>query len=229
MVDVRFDALRPWALVPEAPLVNRREARHERDLYRDHFRYKRIARLPVDCPPWILGQELGWIIRSPVAVTMSPIGDVEFDVPAEEDLRSVGRKIHRTEMWRRDDAWIATTDTEWMRFYDYATPGDGWESMFVPNGSGTVEWRLGWAVRIPERYFLMVMGIGRPGLDVPVGVLAAKTLNGMAERGGISIAVGPTVRTELSRGDPVGRLVLLHPDSLRSTTTVASAASAEGS
>jgi len=229
MVDVHFESLRPWALIPDAPKVDRRESRQERDLYRDHFRYRRIARLPVDCPPWVLGQELGWIVRSPVTVTISPIRDVEFDVPAEEDLRTIGRKINRNEMWRRDGAWIATSDTDWMRSYDYATPEGGWESMFVPNGSGTVEWRLGWAVRIPERYFLMVMGTARLDLDVPIGVLPAKTVNGMAERGGVSLAISPTVRTTLNRGDPVGRLILLHPDSLRSAATVTSATPAERS
>lgn len=219
MVEVQFESLRPWALVPDAPRVNRRDARHERDLYRDHFRYKRVARLPVDCPPWVLGQELGWQVRAPVAVTMGPIGDIEFDVPEGEELRTVGRKINRSEMWRHDGAWIATGDTDWMRFYDFAVPEGGWESMFVPNGSGTMEWRLGWAARIPDRYFLMVMTAGAPGLEVPIGVIPSKAVNGMAERGGFSIAITPTARTTVTRGDPVARLVLLHPDSLQSAAT----------
>jgi len=220
MVDVHFEALRPWALIPEAPRVNRREARQERDVYREHFRYQRIARLPVDCPPWVLGQELGWLVRSPVTVAMGPVDDVEFAVPEDEELRAVGRKINRSEMWRRDGAWIATGDTGWMRFHDYATTDGGWEAMFVPNGSGTVEWRLGWAVRIPDGYFLMIMRADTPGLDIPTGVIPAKTVNAMADRGGISIAVHPTAPTTLHRGDPVARLLLLHPDSLRSAVTV---------
>jgi len=218
MVEVSFLQLQPWALTPEAPRVDRQGARQERDIYQQHFRYKRVARLPVDCPPWVLGQELGWLVRSPVSIEVGPVGDLEFAVPAGEDLRGVGRKIDRSEMWSRGEAWIATRDTDWMRFYDYGRD-DAWESMFLPNGSGTVEWRLGWAARIPDRYFLMVMGMGIPGLDVPLGVIAAKTVNSMAERGGFSIAIQPTRRLSLRRGDPVARLVLLHADSLRSSTT----------
>lgn len=221
MVEVSFCQLQPWALVPNVARVDRKAAREERDVYQQHFRYKRVTRLPADCPPWVLGQELGWLVRSPVAVAMGPVGDIEFDVPQDEELRAVARKINRSEVWRRDDGWIATQDTDWMRFYDYRS-GDRWESMFLPNGSGTVEWRLGWGIRIPPRYFIMVMGLDAAGLGVPVSVVAAKTANAMAERGGFSIAIQPTRRLVLKRGDPVARLVLLHTDSLQSSTVVES-------
>ncbi|WP_405970086.1 hypothetical protein OG496_07265 [Streptomyces sp. NBC_00988] len=228
MADVTFSQLQPWALVPDESRVNRAEARAERDVYREHFRYKRVTRLPVDCPPWVLGQELGWVVRSPVSVEMAPLGDVDFDVPAEEELRSVGRKINRSEVWHRNNAWIATQDSGWLRLHDYRANGT-WESMFLPNGMGTVEWRLGWGVHIPERYFLMVMGMAFPGLDVPMGVIASKTVNAMADRGGFSIAVHPTRPLKVGRGDPVARVVLLHADSLRSasTTIVATATTAD--
>lgn len=221
MTEVVFTPLHPWALPPDANRVDRAAARAERDTYRNHFRYKRITRLPVDCPPWVMGQELGWLVPSPVSVTLSPVDDIEFDLPESEELRAVGRKVNRSEMWRRGDGWIATGDTDWMRLHDFATPDNGWESMFLPNGAGTVEWRLGWGVRIPERYFLLVVGIGVEGLDVPAGVLPARTVNAMADRGGVSVAIRPTARVPLSRGAPFARLVLLHPDSLQASGTVA--------
>lgn len=219
MVDVRFASLHPWALVPKAARANRSQARHERDLYRDNFRYRRVVRLPEECPPWLLGSGLGWIVRSPVDVTMGPIRDIEFDIPDDEDLQTVARKINRTDLWRRESGWIATGDTDWMRFYDFATADGEWASMFIPNGSGTVEWRLGWGVRIPDRYYLMVMSMNVDGLDVPTGVVPAKTINRMADNGGLSIAICPTTSVQLRRGDPVARLVLLHPDSIRSSVS----------
>ncbi|MGI5461066.1 hypothetical protein ACQEWB_49530 [Streptomyces sp. CA-249302] len=218
MVEVTFSQVQPWSLVPDPPRADRAGARAERDAYRKHFRYKRITRLPVDCPPWVLGQELGWLVRSPVSIDMAPLGDLDFDVPPDEELRDVGRKINRSEVWHRGDGWIATRDSSWLRTYDYRSDDDNWESMFLPNGLGTVEWRLGWGVTIPERYFLMVMDVAVPGLEVPLGVIPARAANGMAERGGFSVAVRPTRPVSLRRGDPIARLVLLHADSLRSST-----------
>lgn len=214
MVEVVFTQVQPWALVPQAHRVDRRAARDERDLYREHFRYKRITRLPVDCPPWVLGQELGWVVRSPVAVRMTPVGDIDFGVPEDEDLRHVAAKIGRSELWRRGSDWIATRDTDWLRFHDFHISA-GWESMFLPNGSGTVEWRLGWSVRVPDRYFVLVIGGPTAELEVPVGVIPAKTVNAMTSQGGFSIAVSPRHPVSIRRGDPIARLVLLHPDSLQ--------------
>ncbi|MBW4717319.1 hypothetical protein [Saccharothrix obliqua] len=87
--------------------------------------------------------------------------------------------------------------------------------MFVPNGSGTVEWRLGWGIRIPDRYLLLVLGAGHPGLEIPLGILLARVVNAMTDRGGFSLAVHPTEPTTVRRGDPVARVVLLHPDSVQ--------------
>ncbi|GAA2507716.1 hypothetical protein [Winogradskya humida] len=208
--------MQPWALVPQAHRIDRRGAREERDAYHDHFRYKRITRLASDCPPWVLGQELGWVVRSPITVEMTPVGDIDFGLPEGEDLRVVGNKVGRSEMWRRGAGWIATRDTDWLRFHDFQTPA-GWESMFLPNGAGTVEWRLGWGIQIPERYFVMVLGMAEPGLTVPVGVIPARTANAMTSQGGFSIAIEPTRTVKLNRGDPVARIVLLHPESLQAT------------
>jgi hypothetical protein len=102
-----------------------------------------------------------------------------------------------------------------MRQHDFRSPIGNWESMFVPNGSGTVEWRLGWGIEIPERYFLMIIGAGLAGLEIPLGVVAADTVNAMTARGGFSIAVHPAGVAHIQRGDPIARLVLLHPDSLQ--------------
>lgn len=218
MVEVSFTARQPWALLPYRPTVDRQAARAERDLYQKHFRYKRITRLPTDCPPWVMGQQLGWMIASPVSITMTPVEDVEFDLPPEEELAAAANRMDRSEMWRRTNGWIATKDTGWLRLYDFMS-AEGWEGMFLPNGAGTVEWRLGWSVRVPERYLVLVIGAGTAGLEVPVGVLTSKVVNAMTGRGGFSIAVRPTGQVTLGRGDPVARLILLHPDSLQVTSS----------
>ncbi|MGW3956835.1 hypothetical protein ACWEKM_39385 [Streptomyces sp. NPDC004752] len=219
MAQVEFHPLTTWCVLPDKPRLDRTAARADRDLYREEFRYLRITRLPAECPPWILGHTLGWTVRSPVPVTMTPLADLDVAVPEGEDARAVSRRTGRGQMWQRESDWIATGAT-WLRLYDVRNRAGEWEGMFLPNGQGTVEWRLGFAARIPDGYFLMVLPPDppRPGLDVPVGVIPARTVNAMAGSGGISIAARPTHPVTLDRGDPVARLVLLHPDTLQATT-----------
>lgn len=221
MPEVTFRTLQPWALLPAKPRVDRAEARAERDAYRESFRYLRVPRLPADCPPWVLGQELGWSVRSPLTLTMKPLDDVGLAVPDSEDPHQVGRRLGGQGMWQRGKDWIATGNTAWLHLGDYRTQGGNWEGMFLPNGLGTVEWRLGWAATVPTGTFLMVMPPpdGPPnGLTVPLGVIPAKAVNAMTARGGMSIAIRPHQDTTIHRGQEVARIVLLHPDSLRTTT-----------
>ncbi|MEU2956990.1 hypothetical protein ABZ633_38775, partial [Streptomyces xanthochromogenes] len=120
----------------------------------------------------------------------------------------------------RGKDWIATGDASWLHLGDYRTPTGGWEGMFIPNGQGTVEWRLGFAAQIPPGTFLMVMPPPipcAPGLGVPLGVIPAKAVNAMADRGGMSIAVQIDHPVSIHRGQEIARIVLLHPDSLRAT------------
>ncbi|RAJ76929.1 MULTISPECIES: hypothetical protein [unclassified Streptomyces] len=217
---VQFTALQPWALVPDKHRVERAAARAERDAYAENFRYLRIPRLPADCPPWVLGQELGWQVRSPVTVPMSPLNDLGVALASAEDAPRTGRLLGREGLWQRGPDWIATKQAEWLHLGDYRTPA-GWEGMFVPNGQGTVEWRLGWSAHLPEHTFLMVMPLDVDGLDIPLGVISAKSVNAMRTRGGMSIAVAPRRPLTVTRGQPVARLVLLHADTLRATATTA--------
>ncbi|MFF4323854.1 hypothetical protein [Streptomyces sp. NPDC001568] len=220
MPEVTFRPLHPWAVLPDKPRVDRAEARAERDMYAGSFRYLRIPRLPADCPPWILGQELGWAVRSPLTLTMKPLDDIGLAVPNSEDPQQVGRRLGGQGMWQRGRDWIATGNTAWLHLGDHRTPGGTWEGMFLPNGSGTVEWRLGWSATLPPGTFLMVMPPpnGPPhGLTIPLGVIPAKAVNAMAGRGGMSIAIRPDQDVTVHRGQDIARLVLLHPDSLRAT------------
>ncbi|WP_404950913.1 hypothetical protein HFP69_35890 [Streptomyces sp. ARC12] len=220
MAEVAFCPLQSWALPPEKPRTDRGAARAERDTYRDSFRYLRIPRLPADCPPWVLGQELGWAVRSPVTLTMKPLDDIGIAVPEREDAHQAGRRLGGAGMWQRGEEWIAARNADWLHLGDYRAANGSWEGMFLPNGQGTVEWRLGWAATIPARTFLMVMpppGSGPDGLRVPLGVIPAKSVNAMAGRGGMSIAVEPERPVTVHRGQEIARIVLLHPDSLRAT------------
>lgn len=206
----------PWALLPMHERIDADAAKEHAAAAQAHFRWHRAGRTPELCWPWRLAAELGWIIRAPVDVRVEPFHD--FDVaapdghgPALEELLS------DYDLWRHDQTTLAVAKREsrWMKLYDFHSE-HGWQSMFVPNGRGTVEWHLGWACDWPEGYFALLLPHS-PDAPVQVvpGVLDAKHLAAASARLGVSIAVKPTRIAEIRRGDPIARLVLLHADSLR--------------
>lgn len=207
----------PWALLPEKRHWDRSSERHVATLYAEHFRYTRRVRSAAECPPWVLGRELGWVIASPIDVTMDCVDDAQFAAESSDEVAEVGRMLRRPELWRRGDGWLATSSDGWLRFTQFRGSSGTWESMFMPNGDGTVEWRLGWAARIPDAMFLLITSVEDGPLAVPAGVMTAKQVNRTASSGGMSLAVQPLGRTEVKRGAPIARMVLLHPDALQAS------------
>lgn len=210
-----FRQLYPWALEPVRHRIDRNAAQERAKVYRDHFRFVRAERQAEFCPPWVLGQELGWQVRSPVDVTLGPLPQIEItaDAPlAEDGLRAGGM----SELWVREAAAVAVDRTNWLHLYQFRGRGEGWENMFVPNGGGTVEWRQGWAVALPDTYSLLILPLEQtPELGVQTGVLPPASLRRMAEGAGFSLPISPTGAVAVTRGQPIARIVALHPDSLK--------------
>jgi len=205
-----------WALLPEKHHVDRAESRLEAQHLAASFRYHRAFRRPEACPPWVLGQEAGWVLRAPVSVTLDPIVDVQ--IGTDEDLAAAGRLLGVSDFWQRGEGYIGAAKTSWLRSHQYRGAGDSWESMFVPNGAGTAEWHLGFGLQIPDRYFLLVTGRDDlVGLDVPTGVLTQRQVNRTWESVGLSVAIRPVTTQRLERGQPFARLLLLHQDSLQAS------------
>jgi len=212
--QIQVRRLHDWAVLPEKARVDRKDARAEARLLESDFRYHRAFRQPAACPPWVMGQELGWLLPSPLTMTLTPIADVQ--VGAEEDLAAAGRLLGISEFWRRGSGYIGTERSSWLRSYQYRGAEGAWEAMFLPNGDGTAEWHLGWGMRIPEDYLLLITGLDSlPGLVIPTGVLTDRQVNHTWERTGLSVAIRPLQTVQLSRGQPFARMVLLHRESLQ--------------
>lgn len=212
-VEVPFRQLHPWSLPPSKFSVDRKRSRADAEVYRDHFRFVRAERRPEHCAPWVTGQELGWRVHSPIDITFTPLDQIELDGVTEPE--AAGRAANRTELWQREKSHLAVERTSWLHLHQFRTQR-GWENMFLVNGAGTVEWRLGWAADVPRGYFLMVLPLHEAvGLEVPVGVLSSTSTAHMAKEHGMSIAVKPTAVTTIRRGEPIAQIVLLHADSLQ--------------
>lgn len=219
MVEVR--ARYPWALLPAKAQSNISAARHDAALYSKQFRWLRRDRVPELCWPWRLGHEVGWTIPSPVHVRMDRIEDLELSAADPEELQAAATAAGYDALWRRGPVHIATRSAGWIRESEVKTDR-GWEAMFVPNGGGTLEWHLGWNVEIPAGYFLLVVGTEElPQLEVPAGMLDSKALSRLNQTTGMAIAIRPRGPVEISRGQAVARMLLLHPESLKAQLHVA--------
>jgi hypothetical protein len=212
--DIKASAHYPWALLPHKNRINQREARSSADLYDRHFRWIRRRRVAERCTPWRLGQELGWYVLSPVDVTMTPLDDIEVEFD-DSELGTLGEVCGRQDLWRRQRSQLATSRTDWLRMFQFRNRDDTWSNMFVPNGEGTAEWRLGWSVDTPANLFMFIFGCNVDGLEIPMGVLPPPVLSRMNESTGLSIAVRPLREVRISRGQPVARFILLPDTALR--------------
>lgn|GEM_PF-3958146 len=95
LIQVR--RLHDWALLPGKHRVDRQEAHAEARLLEADFRYHRAFRQPEACPPWVMGQEIGWVLPSPLAMTLTPIVDVQ--VGADEELDDAHLAAGMTEFY----------------------------------------------------------------------------------------------------------------------------------
>ncbi|MCU7820434.1 hypothetical protein [Kitasatospora sp. DSM 101779] len=208
---MKFHALQPWALVPERRTVDIEAAKERERLYSDNFRFLRAARQPEFCAPWVLGQRIGWRIPSPVDVTLSPLPQVEISA---QEAEAAAAAVGKQEVWLRSGTALAMDKPPWLHLFQFRE-GDGWGSMFVPNGRGTVEWRLGWMPEdVAPLSVLTFPSEELPDLGVQVGVLTAASL-GRMESSGFSIAVSPRTTVHVRRGQEIARIVLVGPESLR--------------
>ncbi|WP_063791315.1 hypothetical protein [Streptomyces torulosus] len=205
--------------------VDRQGSRDTAAVYRDNFRFVRAERRPEHCAPWVMGRELGWEVTSPVDVAFTPLDQIELDGGTEPE--AAGRAANRTELWQREKTHLAVEKTSWLHLHQFRTPR-GWENMFLVNGAGSAEWRLGWAIDVPRGYFLLVLPLeGSSALDVPTGILSNTVLTRAGQENGVSIAVRPTGPVTVRRGQAIARIVLLHADSLQARGVYEEAAEAE--
>jgi len=229
-MEVSFRKVYPWAILPRKVRIDPAPKRDEARMVEENFRWVRISRSAELCRPWRLAQEVGWVIDSPVSVTMDALRDVQVACPPEA-VRVVTNLANATENWtfNAGQRIHCTRTAGWLALYDFRNK-DGFTRMFWANGQGSVEWVMGWDVSIPPNYFVMLLPYQTiPNLEVISGVLDAKSLLRPPGRISFSLAVRPTGPVSLTRGQPVARLILLHPDSFKVKANIESEAPSDPS
>jgi hypothetical protein len=212
---VEFDKAFAWAELPYKISVDSGAAKWRESVVAENFRWWRQSRVSEKCLSWRLARELGWVVPSPVDVTMQPLRDVEIS-PVSLSSAEMAWLAPR-DIWQREGSAIAVDKQRgaWMRLYDFKN-GEHWESMFIPNGQGSIEWKLGWRMKAPPDYALLIVPFENTvGLEVIPGVLNHKYLTALSQGAGLAIAIRPLEGVSIARGQPIARIVLLHTDALR--------------
>jgi hypothetical protein len=210
---MKFERLHDWAVLPTQRQVNLDAARDRQQLYREHFRHLRAERQPEFCAPWVLGQKVGWRVHSPVDVHLSPLP--QYEVSADEPRVSAAA-VGMQELWLRSGSGLVMDRPPWLHHFQFRE-GEAWGNMFVPNGHGTVEWRLGWVPKDVGAHSIMIFpSEDMPDLGVLVGVLAPAVVARMDAKG-FSVACSPRRPLSIRRGQEIARFVLVGPESLRSS------------
>lgn len=198
-------------MLPEQRTADIEGAKERERLYRENFQYLRAARQPEFCAPWVLGQRIGWRVLSPVDVTVTPLPQVEV---AGDDSATAAAAVGKREVWLRGGTALAMDRPPWLHLYRFRE-SDGWGNMFVPNGHGTVEWRLGWSPDNVDALSIMIFpSENLPELGVLVGVLTPASLERMRPTG-FSVAFRPHGEVPIARGQEIARIVLVGRESMR--------------
>src|SRR4029077_14660908 len=97
-MEVVFSAVHAWAILPRKVKIDPKPKQEEIRMMAENFRWVRFTRSAELCWPWRLGQEIGWVVESPVTVSMDALHDVEVASPAEV-LRNVSLMTNSSENW----------------------------------------------------------------------------------------------------------------------------------
>lgn len=213
MALVKFIQKYKWAILPTKNKTNIEDIREKTKIYSEEFRWVRSSRSKELCWSWRLAQEIGWDIRSPIDVKMMPLDDIQITNNMME-IKTFNEFISNSHVWRRNKEAIVMPKQSWVNLYQYRT-NSNWESIFIPNGNGSVEWHLGFNIQIPEFTYLLVIPFHeKTGLDVEMGILDNKSLDKMNTVSSMSIVIRPNSNIEIFRGDKIAKLILISADDL---------------
>jgi len=213
MPIVKFIQKYKWAILPTKNKISIKDIKEKTKIYSEEFRWIRTSRSKELCWSWRLAQEIGWDIVSPIDVEMKPLDDIQITNDLTE-IKSLNDFISNSHVWRRDKEAIVMPKQSWVNLYQYKSK-ENWESIFIPNGDGSVEWHLGFNIRIPKLTYLLVLPFHRKtGLDVEMGILDKKSLDKMNSVSSMSIVIRPNCKIKIQRGDKIAKLILLGADVL---------------
>ncbi|HFK1754518.1 TPA: hypothetical protein ACGXP3_005003 [Bacillus cereus] len=208
MDKIKFIKMNEWAILPEKNILENREIYHGDDL-----RWIKNNRIKGACWPYKMAHDLGWIIKSPIDIQLEPVEEVQVQCE-DYELQELGAQLNIDFWVRREKTFLGIKPDGWFRVHQAKVNGN-WQSLLIPNGEYTFEWRLGWGIKIPKDFVVMILPVdGNDGFVVHPGILTEKSLDKFNEGLGFSLAFEPKKKTFIKRGTPLAKIIIFHNSAL---------------
>ncbi|WP_391573411.1 hypothetical protein [Cohnella sp.] len=215
MTTITFRRLIQTAILPE------KEKLAKPELLDREARWIKNRRVKGVCWPYRSAKELGWTLYSPVDVAIHPLSEIQTTMDKPEEFARLKQLTDMDEWVQKDDILLGVKPSSWYKIHEYEYEGR-YRSMFIPNGEGTLEWRLGWSVDIPDDHLLLIQPIEMKDARFIVhpGLLMGTSVQSVQRHLGLPIAFEPLQPCKIIRGEPLAKLFVLPKSvlAIKSTT-----------
>ncbi len=215
MTTITFRRLIQTAILPE------KEKLAKPELLDREARWIKNRRVKGVCWPYRSAKELGWTLYSPVDVAIHPLSEIQTTMDKPEEFARLKQLTDMDEWVQKDDILLGVKPSSWYKIHEYEYEGR-YRSMFIPNGEGTLEWRLGWSVDIPDDHLLLIQPIEMKDARFIVhpGLLMGTSVQSVQLHLGLPIAFEPLQPCKIIRGEPLAKLFVLPKSvlAIKSTT-----------
>lgn len=217
MKTEQFEPIFEWAILPTRRKIDTKKDLEKRKVYSKGFRWYRAERQASFCKPFQLASTFGWLIHSPVDITFSPIEESQFEAD-DSEIQDIAQKAGFNHVWNRNGTNIGIKTEMPLRLYDFKKDNN-WEAMFILNGGGTLEWKLGFKINLKSNQHVLTLdNLSDPlNLCVP-GILSKEQLDRMNKKTGFSLAISPKKKLTVLRGDVVGIVTIITDETLKLNT-----------
>lgn len=215
LTTITFRRLIQTAILPE------KEKLAKPELLDREARWIKNRRVKGVCWPYRSAKELGWTLYSPVDVAIHPLSEIQTTMDKPEEFARLKQLADMDEWVQKDDILLGVKPSSWYKIHEYEYEGR-YRSMFIPNGEGTLEWRLGWSVDIPDDHLLLIQPIEMKDARFIVhpGLLMGTSVQSVQLHLGLPIAFEPLQPCKIIRGEPLAKLFVLPKSvlAIKSTT-----------
>ena len=204
-----FSRIYEWAVLPVHRSFDVKSAIEKRRLYKNNFRWLRSERVAGFCKPFQTANRIGWSFISPIDIKLSKIEEVQFE-GSNEEAQQIATQLGLNHVWERGGIKIGIKTETPLRLYDFKRQEDIWEAMFIINGEGSLEWKLGFDINIhPNQNIIILDDPMNPKGICLNGVLSYKQLKKINESTGFALPVKPTSEIIIKRGDVIGMFMIV--------------------
>ncbi|MBW7473972.1 hypothetical protein K0T92_04400 [Paenibacillus oenotherae] len=207
--EVIFSKKAAWAIPPVKEHVTVQPS-HDED-----FRWIKQRRVKGACWPYRAAREIGWTILSPIDVEIYPATEIQIGAEHAEEIPHI-QHLTGIHYWqRREDIYLGVKPSGWFQLHQFKVDNN-WHQMFIPNGEGTFEWRMGWSVQIPNDHVLLFQPLEHTDNSYIIhpGLLTAQSLDRFHSGLGLPIAFEPRQNKVIKRSDPLAKMLVLHKSAL---------------